>query len=350
MTTAPTDTGNDSKDDDWRLDRLRDSYREVLEATKHEDDKVARFLATIAFLVAGALAFLPREVVAATYKLDGASVPLPAVFLGLFLTLTVLAVMMFVMSIGTPLTFFTPPQSRRTTSHLYFHLIQRVGFTEWESMWDDVNSVRAALREEYQREIYNLAARTANKRARAQEATALFLVALAAFGLLVGVGVDVLHDIENPQWDLGVRLPVFLGLSAYGALLLYWKLRELRINQPEGPLGIDVATVAVGQILFIGSLLIPNMFDTPWPVVLNLCGIAFAVAGSVGLLHDRGTSTAIVTLNVTLALFGIGALFAMQSGAGARLALAGGAAISPLLPNLFQSFRETTKLRKARTT
>ena len=43
-----------------RLEFARHVYEEVLDATKHQDDKIGRFLAAIAFLFAGAVAFGTR--------------------------------------------------------------------------------------------------------------------------------------------------------------------------------------------------------------------------------------------------------------------------------------------------
>src|SRR5437016_5520390 len=87
------------------LKLLRDSYREVLEATKHEDAKVGRFLTAIAFLVAGALAFVSGDVLRTTYRVGDSTIPIPAILMGLFLSITVISVLMLILAIGTPLTF-----------------------------------------------------------------------------------------------------------------------------------------------------------------------------------------------------------------------------------------------------
>lgn len=69
------------------------AYAEVLAATKHEDDKVGRFLTAIAFLAAGALLFVEPRVLAARYDLGSATVPLPSIALALFLVTMLLSLL-----------------------------------------------------------------------------------------------------------------------------------------------------------------------------------------------------------------------------------------------------------------
>ena len=52
--------------DEWevrqrKLEFAKEAYAEVLDATKHQDDKVGRYLAALAFLTTGAIALLLGE-------------------------------------------------------------------------------------------------------------------------------------------------------------------------------------------------------------------------------------------------------------------------------------------------
>ena len=71
-----------------RLKYARESYKEVLDATKHQDDKIGRFLTAIAFLFTGAIAFGTRsDLLQIRYSLGTEDRALPAICLALFLAL-----------------------------------------------------------------------------------------------------------------------------------------------------------------------------------------------------------------------------------------------------------------------
>ncbi|WP_217996947.1 hypothetical protein, partial [Nocardioides jensenii] len=75
-----------------KLDLAERSYKEVLDATKHQDDKVGRFLTAIAFLTTGAIALIttnPSTAIAREFALPGgSSQPLLAWVTGVFLAFT----------------------------------------------------------------------------------------------------------------------------------------------------------------------------------------------------------------------------------------------------------------------
>src|SRR5216683_1174955 len=88
-----------------KLDVARWSYAEVLAATTHQDDKIGRFLAAIAFLVGGVVIFATNTtVLSARSKLGGHILQLPAIFLAIFLALTTLSAMLFILATSEPLT------------------------------------------------------------------------------------------------------------------------------------------------------------------------------------------------------------------------------------------------------
>src|SRR6266542_1230619 len=82
-----------------KLELLRLSYTEVLDATKHQDDKIGRFLAAVAFLIGGAVAAGTRtELVATRYAVDGTrwAMPLPGYLLVLFFVVIVITLLLLV--------------------------------------------------------------------------------------------------------------------------------------------------------------------------------------------------------------------------------------------------------------
>src|ERR1700675_295136 len=97
------------KDDQLRLDLARKSYEEVLDATKHQDDKIGRFLTAIAFLFTGAIAFGARpEIIGIRVGVAATPVALPEIFLGVFLALSVIAVLLLLVGLGPNLNLPSP--------------------------------------------------------------------------------------------------------------------------------------------------------------------------------------------------------------------------------------------------
>ena len=118
-----------------KLDHLRVAYQETLDATKHQDDKIGRFMAGIAFLIAGALVFNEPTVLQATYLVGDTSLPLPALTLGTFLVLVVLSLFFYVLAMSAPLTI-PPGTTTDRRSHQYFLLIAGETRDTWRSYWE----------------------------------------------------------------------------------------------------------------------------------------------------------------------------------------------------------------------
>jgi arginine exporter protein ArgO len=104
------------------------SYHEVLDATTHQDDKVGRFVAGIAFLTAAALVFLQQAgVLSVHYRLGNSEVALPALTLGGFLVLIMFSLLAYVLATSAPLTVPSAKAkqapSTAPSSRLFFLLI-----------------------------------------------------------------------------------------------------------------------------------------------------------------------------------------------------------------------------------
>lgn len=184
---------------DPRVALLETAYKEVLDATKHQDDKVGRLLTATAFLTATALALanlvggqpLPRR-----FSIDGQPLPsLALLCLLVFLTCVVLGVLLLIYSLAAPLKIpafaAADPRYRkgrssgstRLSSQIYFLAIASTSQDDWKAKWDESQSERleSELVDMYVDESQNLAVRTDFKYARMNEATAILAFALLAF-------------------------------------------------------------------------------------------------------------------------------------------------------------------------
>ena len=93
---------------DERFELLKFSYQEVLDATKHQDDKINRLLTTVAFITAAALALTTlghdSAPITATFLVDGRlELPLASIGLAGFLAGVTVSVILLIVSMTTPL-------------------------------------------------------------------------------------------------------------------------------------------------------------------------------------------------------------------------------------------------------
>jgi hypothetical protein len=169
-----------------KLDLLELSYKEVLDATKHQDDKVGRFLTAVSFLVIGAITLGTKpELMAVRYQLEPsrAPVPLPAWLLILFFMFIAMSLALLVTAMGARL-HVPGGSSSPPRSHLFFLSIAQRSDDEWAEMWSPPSRVVGSMfRAEYQREIMNIARRAKQKYSRTLWAGASLQMALLCLGL-----------------------------------------------------------------------------------------------------------------------------------------------------------------------
>lgn len=227
--TAPAEGEESDAKERFELAKL--TYDEVLDATKHQDDKVGRFLTAIAFLTAAAIAFGTRgDVLQVRYDLDG-SVPVPGILFAGFITFVVIAVLFLLMALGQAL---RPPRSRpggEVQSRLFFLVISQVPEEVWKASWDSKVSAADLRRQVIHNlvdESHNIAVRADKKYWRTGEAQALFTIALLCFGLAVALSINVLADPGNAAaaWDLRARLIATIILSSFAFSLGYGWIRS----------------------------------------------------------------------------------------------------------------------------
>lgn len=260
-------------DDASRLALARDSYREVLQATEHQDDKVGRALGAIAFLLAAALLFLQPEMVQAVYRVSGRELPLLAFALVAFLLLILGGALTYVLATGTPLSFPSPqPGSTPATSaeeksdagvpegrpesFLYFRMIGRTNLETWRQAWKQGDSISEWVLEDYVDETHNLAIRATTKYRRSTFASVLVVLALLLLAIVLILAVQVLINLEldntgalvlprvlsltNP-----VRAAIALALFGFGTLVTAQRFRGVR-NDPSADLADEITVVLLG--------------------------------------------------------------------------------------------------------
>lgn len=169
--------------DESVLKRAQESYHEVLDATKHQDDKIGRFLGAIAFVLAGALLFVEPTVLQARYVLGDARLALPVFALSMFLAHIVASALLYLLATSAPLALPRLPDAEPAHSHLFFRAIAGETGATWDQLWSDSTTLQDHLITEYIRETLNLAQRADNKAQRSQEASALFVLSLLSFFL-----------------------------------------------------------------------------------------------------------------------------------------------------------------------
>lgn len=184
---------------DDRLELLKDSYKEILDATKHQDEKIGYMLTAVAFLTAAALAladFGPGQAISTKFRYRGTHLhDLALLALLVFLVTVVFGVALLILSLATPLSEASlsrpkSPKSRRV-SQIYFYEIAKMSGKAWRDKWEiDERVLKEESVDMYIRETHNLAVRTDFKYNRTTEATAILSFSLLALAFAVTLAID----------------------------------------------------------------------------------------------------------------------------------------------------------------
>lgn len=259
-----------------RLELLRETYKEVLDAVKHQDDKIGRLLTGLAFLTAATLAVAGlggAEFVTRTFDVGVVAVPLAVVFLGGFVIGMVLAVSLLLAAFSAPLRLpgQIPEGSSASGSSIYFFEIVRQSRDEWQRKMSSGSAKEdQRLLEEransLAKESHNLAARATYKHERVTEATAVVVTALlglalaTVFTLIAASAPDASE--ENPPalpitsttaWTLAI----VIALST--ALQFHSRMRNERQTVDDGkkqlaPAVLYAAAVSGGLLALVADL------------------------------------------------------------------------------------------------
>ncbi len=247
------------------LEFMRYSYEQVLDATKHQDDKIGRLLTAIAFLTAAALAlagFSDGKLLSANIDLGSTlepiEVPLGLVFLSCYLIGVVITVIQLLGSLSTPLMLPGLDGSKDTIknahpSTVYFLEIEKNSREEWKEVISaDVASLEARQVDALRREVLNLAQRTSFKYNRSTEALAALTWSLICLALVV-VCV-VIAAMSNPPGEpitLGVPEGLFFGgiLSLVVLVLSVSRYRYQRLGANADDVAVKHWAPALATIL-----------------------------------------------------------------------------------------------------
>lgn len=217
---------------------LEGSYKEVLDAVKHQDDKIGRLFTGISFLTAAALAM--ANLGSAKYLSQRYSqwqdVPPAMLSLGAYLLLILMAVTILIGSLATPLRVPGLSRGRRKatvdwvgppSSQIYFGEISKLGLDQWEQKWTGTpQELETELTQTLVGETHNLAVRTQFKYGRMNEAIALFNLALLFLAITMifcvsaasskGVVLETTTVPDEARWSLAASVAVFFYLQLLG--------------------------------------------------------------------------------------------------------------------------------------
>lgn len=230
---------------------LNFTYQELLDATKHQDDKINRLLTAIAFLTAAALALGNLDSATGIHTRfilgPGETAPLALIVLGAYLIGVIAAVVMLIASLTTPLRFpggtkpamppITYADDKVEVSPIYFTEIASTSPQQWYAKWQKPPSAIALERREALiRETHNLAVRTDFKYQQTKEAVAVLTLALLSLALAVVLTLSAIaaRSAGNAigatpvPITLPTRVLLSLTLGAYVAFYLFSITRQRR--------------------------------------------------------------------------------------------------------------------------
>lgn len=204
------------------------SYREVLDATKHQDDKVGRFLTAIAFLTTGAISLIATDDgLKQQFDLPGGSShPLLAWATGAFFLCTLCSVALLLLCLSVPVRL---PQSKRdpmNNSHIFYSYAAAKPVNDWMDSWraqKAEGTLEEAIADDYVREAHNLAERVNSKYRHSFEASWLFVLALLFLGSAVFLKIEALFSQSNGEiqfegrqiFEFSLIVFVFVSLQVY---------------------------------------------------------------------------------------------------------------------------------------
>jgi hypothetical protein len=239
------DAPKDPTEIDKKSELLKGTFDEVLDATKHQDDKVGRLLTTVAFLTAASLGFAglsQGEWIAQSFSVPPYQARLGLVMLAVFLLGVVFTVVLLLSSLATPLRLpgfaERSPAARMRwvndvpASQLYFLEIAGVSVEEWRHKWQASNERLEQERlETLVRETHNLAVRTSSKYDRFNEAVAVLSVALLSFAVsaaLVAFAAGQDPPVEVLELGAWHRLVLAVIVAGYCGSQLVVRVRSTR--------------------------------------------------------------------------------------------------------------------------
>lgn len=323
-----------------RLQLAHLGYGEVLDATKHQDDKVGRFLTGVAFLTTAAVAYTAGFDLASTrYRFGEWEVPLPALLALGYLLLVVVTVILLVMALGPNLRLPSSDGSGRAArcdpgSNLFFMDIADRPRDEFATQWGRgvaVADIQRRTIDNLLRETRNIATKVVFKYERTNEARAAFSFALLLLGLAVVLGgYPALAARPAAPITVGWTVAPGLGAALVAAMVtLLLGYDAIRLERGEEPKDRAKALwrLTLGAVVFVVATTGLTAAARPWAFVSLVAQIEALVVAEAAVLKLETSPTVRRTLQAgmtTMGLTGLGFTVAVAAGwAEGRLVLLG---------------------------
>ncbi|MGI5399191.1 hypothetical protein ACQEVG_06965 [Streptomyces sp. CA-135486] len=295
---AEPDEPPQNQRDKEQLALLEDSFEQVLDATKHQDDKIGRLLTGIAFLTAATLALAAlnsANYAARMFNVPPFTLPLGLVSISVFLLGVAVSVILLLAGLTQPLglpgiTDSRVPGSHIRYSQIYFLHISQMTRDEWQELWDhEPEHLRRRRIESLIKEIHSLANRTTFKQDRSSEGVAVFSFSLLAFAVSV---IVIASTVDEPQGAVvGIELFDRVALSLLFGIY-FWLQLALRVrHERQEIIGVEEARIttlfrlrnafAITAALLVVATLI---FARPWGSGVWLTVMIFVGITNLALL------------------------------------------------------------------
>lgn len=245
--------------DEGHLALVRQSYAEVLDATKHQDEKIGRYLAALAFLTTGAVTLLFRgDLIGVRFTFPSASVlepqtvPLVAWFASAFFVSILASLVMLLNGLGSPLRIpgkkveWGPDLGG---SRLFFAYIGSQPVEKWQERWRlDPQSIRDELLDQYILETHNLAERARTKYQHVNEASAMFVLALFFLFFTLLLAIKAAVELHGTASAIAVSYGPFTALAVgFAAVLHVFLLIYARTEHDRRSFGLVRAAARDGH-------------------------------------------------------------------------------------------------------
>lgn len=262
----------DEGDTSDKITLAKSVFTEVLDSTKHQDDKTGRFLTAIAFLTTGSLTLLANvHALSTPFNLDGRMAPLALYSLFIFILSALAAVILFLMGMGSPHSRL-PEGSRdaERLSTIYFFHISNTPKEEWMRLLKSDSSILSTrIAEDYWRDSWKLSKRVSIKNERSGEAATMFIFGVLFLALSTALIVDVFLHERSSDHEVSYRLRAVIAsiVAGHAVLQLYGDLRRQQSDLESlssGELESRLAEIKltywmmVAVTIIVGFLLIPS--------------------------------------------------------------------------------------------
>ncbi|MDQ1436850.1 MAG: hypothetical protein QOK43_479 [Acidimicrobiaceae bacterium] len=331
-----------------RFELAQLAYKEVLDATKHQDDKVGRFLSAIAFLTGAAIAFATRkEILEIKYDVGG-KIALPAGLFLVFVVLVLVAVTVFLFGMGQTLRLpgaSSPGKTPLARSRLFFMSIADKPRDDWEAMWSDdidVTRLRSEMTSNLVIETHNLAVRADQKYQRSGEAQAVFTISLVAFGLgfVLALRAETTDVGRVIPWNLTSRALATFVIAGFTGVLGYgWGRYEQSFTERTTTRYKWLRVLPLVTTIYVSALVLPpDNVDSRTRMLLAGAGFVtmFAVGWTIAVRWTAKKSRRLMMLP-TMAAAAFSAYVVWNEWVRWRLALAVSTVVIMELPRLLAS-------------